>query len=138
MTLGHVDQVKAIAKQYSLDVIVAMTTNGVASIFPLALSDLDTAFVFSEHNQPDFYVEQWWGIGRNFTAKMAMRGSSTPVCPESSCIARILRPPDLLEAEKVQVIPQPGRTHRAQSLGSRRQSIGSIHQHRTPQPRKGA
>ncbi|MEC8049510.1 MAG: hypothetical protein VX210_01870, partial [Myxococcota bacterium] len=40
MTLGHVDQVKAIAKQYSLDVIVAMTTNGVASIFPLALSDL--------------------------------------------------------------------------------------------------
>ena len=107
MTLGHVDQVKAIAKQYSLDVIVAMTTNGVASIFPLALSDLDTAFVFSEHNQPDFYVEQWWGIGRNFTAKMAMRGAVLQSAQRVHVLRASCAPQDLLEAEKVQVIPNP-------------------------------
>ena len=101
----HVDRVKAIAEQCNLDVIVAMTTNGVASIFPLALRGLNTAFVFSEHNQPDFYVQQWWGIGKDFSAKMAMRDALINAANKVHVLRASCAPEELVAANKVHVIP---------------------------------
>ena len=105
ITPEHVDRVKAIAEQCNLDVIVAMTTNGVASIFPLALRGLNTAFVFSEHNQPDFYVQQWWGIGKDFSAKMAMRDALINAANKVHVLRESCAPEELVAANKVHVIP---------------------------------
>ena len=105
ITPEHVDRVKAIAEQCNLDVIVAMTTNGVASIFPLALRGLNTAFVFSEHNQPDFYVKQWWGIGKDFSAKMAMRDALINAANKVHVLRASCAPEELVAANKVHVIP---------------------------------
>ena len=105
ITPEHVDRVKAIAEQCNLDVIVAMTTNGVASIFPLALRGLNTAFVFSEHNQPDFYVQQWWGIGKDFSAKMAMRDALINAANKVHVLRESCAPEELAVANKVHVIP---------------------------------
>ncbi len=55
------------------DVVVAMVTNGIVSIFPPALAGLNIPFIFSEHSDPDFYVQKWWGFGGTLSVRSEMR-----------------------------------------------------------------
>ncbi|MBT6176884.1 MAG: glycosyltransferase [Deltaproteobacteria bacterium] len=105
ISLDHAAQLRDIVKRRELDVIVAMTTNGVASTFPVALDGLNTALVFSEHNQPDFYVEKWWGFGQDFEEKMRMRNAVIDSSDKVHVLRESCIPQGLTDANKVRVIP---------------------------------
>lgn len=101
----HVAALRSIVERRKFDLIIAMVTNGVASLFPVALEGLETALIFSEHNQPEFYVDKWWGLGLNLDEKMNIRDALIKTSDKVHVLRESCIPKGVIGRDRICVIP---------------------------------
>ena len=57
---------KSIISKDNPDVVLPMVTNSIVAIFANALWKTGIPLLISEHNNPEYYLDKWWKLGRNF------------------------------------------------------------------------
>ncbi|MBT6176886.1 MAG: glycosyltransferase [Deltaproteobacteria bacterium] len=64
---------KSIITKDNPDVVLPMVTNSIVAIFANALWKTGIPLLISEHNNPEYYLDKWWKLGRNFDERLKTR-----------------------------------------------------------------